>query len=151
MKAHYMMLMMNLSALVSRGVLLIGGGGKALTMTMTPWNFLHGQWSKRLFSAQISWTNQRLTILFFALISCQNLRLTISTMKNLDFGHGHGRNFDHLTIVISKFRPWSWSKIVDHMTMTPTRRPYGQKIMVALPPPQIFLECGLLPLIHQSG
>ena len=25
------------------------------------------------------------------------------TMQNLDFGHGHGRNFDHLTIVISKF------------------------------------------------
>ena len=72
---------------------------------------------------------------FFGLISCQNLRLTISTMKNLDFGHGHGRNFDHMTIVISKFWPWSWSKFFDHMTMTPARRPYGQKIMVALPPP----------------
>ena len=48
--------------------------------------------------------------------------------------HGHGRNFDHLTIVISKFWPWSWSKIFDHMTMTPARRPNGQKIIVALPP-----------------
>ena len=57
-------------------------------------------------------------------------------MKNLDFGHGHGQNFDHMTIVISKFWPWSWSKIFDHMTMTPARRPYGQKIMVALPPPK---------------
>ena len=61
-------------------------------------------------------------------------------MKNLDFGHGHGRNFDHLTIVFSKFWPWSWSKIFDHMTMTPARRPYGQKIMVALPsPPPLIL------------
>ena len=25
-----------------------GGGGKALTMTMTPWNIPHGQWSKKL-------------------------------------------------------------------------------------------------------
>ena len=24
------------------------GGGKALTMTMTPWNLPHGQWSKKL-------------------------------------------------------------------------------------------------------
>ena len=56
-------------------------------------------------------------------------------MENLDFGRGHGRNFDHLTMVMFKFWPWSWSKIFDHMTMTPGRRPYGQKIMVALPPP----------------
>ena len=26
----------------------LGGGGKALTMTMTPWNLTHGQWSKDL-------------------------------------------------------------------------------------------------------
>ena len=25
-----------------------GGGGKALTMIMTPWNLPHGQWSKKL-------------------------------------------------------------------------------------------------------
>ena len=25
-----------------------GGGGKTLTMTMTPWNLPHGQWSKKL-------------------------------------------------------------------------------------------------------
>ena len=48
-------------------------------------------------------------------------------MENLDFGRGHGQNFDHLTMVILKFRPWSWSKIFDHMTMTPGRRPNGQK------------------------
>ena len=54
-------------------------------------------------------------------------------MENLDFGRGHGQNFDHLTMVILKFR--SWSKIFDHMTMTPGRRPNGQKIVVALPPP----------------
>ena len=28
-------------------------------------------------------------------------------------------NFDHLTTKISKFWPWSWSKIFDHLTMTP--------------------------------
>ena len=59
-------------------------------------------------------------------------------MKYLDFGHGNGRNFDHLTIVISKFWHWSWSKIFDHMTMTPAHRPNGQKIMVALPPPPLI-------------
>ena len=25
----------------------------------------------------------------------ENFRLTILTMENLDFGRGHGRNFDH--------------------------------------------------------
>ena len=63
------------------------------------WKFVFWPWS---------WSKW----VFFGLISCQNLRLTISTMKNLDFGHGHGRNFDHLTIVISKFWPWSWSKFL---------------------------------------
>ena len=59
-------------------------------------------------------------------------------MENLGFGRGHGRNFDHLTMVMLRFWPWSWSKIFDHMTMTPGRRPNGQKIMVALPPPPNF-------------
>ena len=44
-------------------------------------------------------------------------------------------NFDHLTTVILKFWLWSWSKIFDHLTMTPGHRPNGQKIMVILPPP----------------
>ena len=57
-------------------------------------------------------------------------------MENLDLGRGHGQNFDHLTMVILKCRPWSWSKIFDHMTMTPGLRPNGQKIVVALPPPK---------------
>ena len=56
-------------------------------------------------------------------------------MENLDLDRGHGQNFDHLTMVILKCRPWSWSKIFDHMTMTPGHRPNGQKIVVALPPP----------------
>ena len=29
-------------------LLIWGGGGKALTMTLTPWNLPHGQWSKKL-------------------------------------------------------------------------------------------------------
>ena len=61
-------------------------------------------------------------------------------MENLGFGRGHGRNFDHLTMVMLRFWPWSWSKIFDHMTMTPGRRPNGQKIMVALPPPPEFMR-----------
>ena len=64
--------------------------------------------------------------------------LTILTIENLDFGRGHGRNFDHLTMVFLKFLLWSWSKFFDHMTMTPGRRPNGQKIMVALPPPPLI-------------
>ena len=32
----------------SRDVFDLSGGGKALTMTMTPWNLPHGQWSKKL-------------------------------------------------------------------------------------------------------
>ena len=56
-------------------------------------------------------------------------------MENFDFGRGHGRNLDHLTMVILKFWPWSWSKNLDHMTMTPGRMSNSQEIMVALPPP----------------
>ena len=59
-------------------------------------------------------------------------------MENLGFGRG--RNFDYLTMVIFKFWLWSWSKIFDHMTMTPGRRPNGQKVMVALPPPPESIE-----------
>ena len=58
----------------------------------------------------------------------------------LDFAHGQWSkmtNFDHLTTAILKFWPWSWSKIFDHLTMTPGRRPNGQKIVVILPPPLI--------------
>ena len=56
-------------------------------------------------------------------------------MENLDFCCGHGLNFDQLTMVIKKFWPQSWSKIFDHMTMEPGRRPNGQNIVVALTPP----------------
>ena len=55
-------------------------------------------------------------------------------MKNMNFGCGLGRNFEHLSMDILKFRPWSGFKIFDHMTMTPGRRPNGQKIMAILPP-----------------
>ena len=61
-------------------------------------------------------------------------KFEVNHLDHEKFGFGHGRNFDHLTIVISKFWPRSWSKIFDHMTMTPVRRPNGKKIMVALPP-----------------
>ena len=54
------------------------------------------------------------------------------TKENLDFGLGHGRNFGHLNMVYLKLWPWSCSKFVDHMTMTPGHRPNGQKVMVVL-------------------
>ena len=59
-------------------------------------------------------------------------------MENLDFCHGHGQNFDHLTKVIWKILPWSWSKVFDHMTMIPGRRSNGQKCVVTLPPPNLM-------------
>ena len=48
-------------------------------------------------------------------------------------------NFDHLTTDISKFWPWSWSKMFDHLTMTPGRRPNGQKNHGHLTPPIVHL------------
>ena len=47
---------------VSSFLRLEGGGGKTLTMTMTPWNLTHGQSSKWLFCGQNLWLNQRFTI-----------------------------------------------------------------------------------------
>ena len=54
----------------------------------------------------------------------------------LDFDNGQIdklTNFDHLTTAILKFWPWSWSRIFDHLTMTPGRRSNGQKIVVIFP------------------
>ena len=64
-------------------------------------------------------------------------------MENMDFVCGHGQNFDHLTMAIFKFRPWPWSKIFDHMTMTPG--PYGKKNHGRLtPPPPLFKALKLI-------
>ena len=43
-------------------------------------------------------------------------------MENLNFYHGHGQNFDHLTTVIDKILVMVVVKIFDHMTMKPGRR-----------------------------
>ena len=56
----------------------------------------------------------------------------------LDFIHDQWSkltNFDHLTTANLKFWPWPWSKIFDHLTMTPGHGPNGQKIVVISPPP----------------
>ena len=71
-------------------------------------------------------------------------------MENLGFGRCHAQNFDHLTMVMLKFWPWSCSKIFDHMTMTPGRRPNGQKIMVALPPPPNCIDIVDFLAFHTS-
>ena len=65
--------------------------------------------------------------------------LTTAILKFWPWSWSKFANFDHLTTVILKFWPWSRSKIFDHLTMTPGRRPNGQKIMVILPPPKITL------------
>ena len=71
----------------------LGGGGKALTMTMTPWNLPHGQWSKKL-------------------------TMTMTGPRFCPWSMVKLTNFDHLTTVILEFWPWSWSKIAifDHLT-----------------------------------
>ena len=54
------------------------------------------------------------------------------------FDHDHGQNFKNYDFGhYLKFWSWSWSKIFDHLTMTPGRRPNGQKVMVILHPPLI--------------
>ena len=47
--------------------------------------------------------------------------LTIWPRQFWNFGHGHGQKF------------------FDHLTMTPGRRPNGQKIVVILPPPKLIV------------
>ena len=109
-----------------------GGGGKALTMTMTPWNLPHGQWSKQLTMTMTS------SICPWSMVKIYQFsnfgHLTMVILKFWPWSWSKMTNFDHLTTAILKFWPWSWSKIFDHLTMTPGRRPNGQKIMVILPP-----------------
>ena len=40
-------------------------------------------------------------------------------MENLDFGRGHGRNFDHLTMVNAEILAMVMVKIFLPLTMTP--------------------------------
>ena len=62
--------------------------GKALTMTTTPWNLPHGQWSKKLTMATSSHPQS-------------NFKLTILTTRNLNFDNGRGQNLDYLTTDIN--------------------------------------------------
>ena len=61
-------------------------------------------------------------------------------------------DFDHLTTDILKFWSWSWSKIFDHLTMTPGRGPNGQKIMVILVSfrGKLHLICLVLMWVNRS-
>ena len=73
-----------------------GGGGKALTMTMTPWNLTHGQWSKNLTMAtdileSAPWSMVKMVILWSNFV----VRSTVYL-------------FDHRKFV---FRSWPWSKL----------------------------------------
>ena len=74
-----------------------GEGGKALTMTMTPWNLTHGQWSKNLTMTtdilESAGHGQWSKWLFCGQTSWFDQRFTISTIENLYFVHGHGQNW----------------------------------------------------------
>ena len=72
-------------------------GGKALTMTMTPRNLTHGQWSKNLTMAtdileSASWSVVKMFILWLIFLVKSKVYL-----------------IDHRKLV---FWPWSWSKRV---------------------------------------
>ena len=73
--------------------------------------------------------------------------MTILTIENMDFGCGHGQNFGHLTMVILKFRPWSWSK-----TIRPLHSDVGQMVKKSwspYPPPHlIYITVGLYIIGH---
>ena len=106
-------------------------GGKALTMTMTPWNLPHGQWSKKL-----TMTMRHPRFCPWSMVKLTNFdHLTTVILEFWPWSWSKMAIFDHLTMAILKFWPWSWSKIFDHLTMTPGHRPNGQKIVVILPPP----------------
>ena len=127
--------------------LLVWGGGKALTMTMTPWNLPHGQWSKKL---TMTMTLDRFCP--WSMVKMTNFdHLTTAILKFWPWSWSKMANFDHLTTDILKFWPWSWSKIFDHLTMTPGRRPNGQKIMVILPPLVCLCVCVLVGLFVGSA
>ena len=118
--------------------MVIRGGGKALTMTMTPLNLPHGQWSKKL-------TMTMTPSILAQMVKLTNFdHLTTVILEFWPWSWSKMAIFDHLTTAILKFWPWSWSKIFDHFTMTPGRRPNGQKIVVILPPPLIMIYQGTL-------
>ena len=77
-------------------VLIRGGGGKPLTMNMTPWNLIHGQWSKKLTMATDILKSAALWFMVKMIILWSNFVVRSKVY-----------HFDHRKLV---FRPWSWSK-----------------------------------------
>ena len=66
-------------------------------------------------------------------------------MENLEFDRGHGRNFDHLLMVILKYRPWSCSKIFD---TSGVRQMVKKLVPPYPPPPSLFVLFILFVFIH---
>ena len=75
-----------------------GGGGKALTMAMTPWNLTHGQWSKKLTMATdslepASWSMVKMATLWSNfVVKSKVYHFDHRNLGNSFFGHGHGQN-----------------------------------------------------------
>ena len=114
-----------------------GGGSKALTMTMTPWNLPHGQWSKKLtmtmkpsISPMVSgqggggkaptmtmtpWNlthgqwSKKLTMATDILESAPWSIVKMVILRSNFVVRSTVYHFDHRKFV---FRPWPWSKLV---------------------------------------
>ena len=63
--------------------------------------------------------------------------MDVLTIENLNFGYGHGQNFEPFDHKNFKILAMVMDFLI--MTMTPRRMPNGQKIVVASPPPPKLL------------
>ena len=72
-----------------------GGGGKAMTITMIPWNLTHGLWSKNLTMAtdileSAPWLMVKMVILLSSLVV--KSKVYHFDHRKFAFGHHHGLN-----------------------------------------------------------
>ena len=75
---------------------------------MSLWTLHLGQWSMIMATDTFGFSHdQRSEWAFCGHILWPSVRFTFVTIENLDFCHGHGQNFDQLTMVILKFRALS--------------------------------------------
>ena len=111
-----------------------GGGGKALTMTMTPWNLPHGQWSKKL--------TMTMTPSILPMVNGQIDQFWLFDHGNfLNFGHGHGQKWPFLTIWPRQFWNFCHGHGKKFLTIWPWHPDVGQmvkKSWSSYPPPPLI-------------